>query len=46
MGGRGRGILFYSRGKHVDRVATSIMYTVVFLWPILASGFLFVLYAW
>ena len=30
----GGGILLYSRGKHVDRVATSIMYTVVFLWPI------------
>ena len=34
MGLGGRGIVFYSRGKHVDRVATSIMYTVVFLWPI------------
>ena len=33
-GAGGRGILFYSRDKHVDRVATSILYTVVFLWPI------------
>ena len=32
--GGGGGILFYSRGKHVDRVATSIMYAVVFLWSI------------
>ena len=27
-------IIFYSRGKHGDRVATPIMYTGVFLWPI------------